>query len=113
MGEPVTKEEIAKAVGAQRPFYLMWNDVRKAAEIIGYTPGCKGCKAVRLNYSSRPMHTEECRSRMETEVRKTARGAERMVEFERKLADEVEARVARDAADGSNVHVGSSVDDSA
>ena len=27
--------------------------------------GCKGCKGVRLNYSSRPMHTEECRKRME------------------------------------------------
>ena len=110
MGEPVTKEDIAKEVGAQRPFYLMRKDIKKAAEVIGYTPGCKGCKAVRLDYRSRPMHTDECRTRMEAEVRKTARGAERMTEFERKLADDVEARVARGEACGSTVHIGSSVD---
>ena len=89
MGEPVTREEIAKEVGAQRPFYLMRADIRSAAEKIGYTPDCKGCRAVRLNFSSRPMHTEQCRSRMEAEIKKTVRGGERMQEFEQKLATDV------------------------
>ena len=94
MGEPITKEDVAKEVGTQRPFYLMKADVREAASRIGYTPGCKGCRAVEFNFNSRPMHSTECRERMEPEiVSKSVRGKQRMEEFERKLAADVEERV--------------------
>ena len=49
-----------------------------------------------MGYSSRPMHSEECRHRMEAEIRKTPRGAVRMQDYERKLADEIEERVRRE-----------------
>ena len=49
---------------------------------IGYTKDCKGCRAVELGYVSRPMHTPECRIRMEAEIKKTVRGQQRMQEFE-------------------------------
>ena len=93
IGDPVTKQDISRQLGKQHPFHLMRADVRKIAERIGYTKGCKGCKAAEHNYVSRPMHSDECRIRMETEMRKTPRGSERMQEFEHRLASEVEARV--------------------
>ena len=37
MGDPVTKEEIAREVGKQHPFHMMRTDVREAAKKIGYT----------------------------------------------------------------------------
>ena len=59
VGDPVTKEEVAKEIGRRRhPFYLMRADVREVVKKIGYTLGCKGCKATELNYTSRPMHTD-------------------------------------------------------
>ena len=95
IGDPVTKEEVAKEVGAERPFYLLRANIREAAEKIGYTKNCKGCRAVELGYSSRPMHTPECRLRMEAEIKKTVRGQQRMQAFEQRLASDVEARVRR------------------
>ena len=97
MGDPVTKEEIAKGMGQHRhPFHLMRADVREVARRIAYTLGCKGGKATELNYTSRPVHTDQCRQRMEAEMRKPPRGAERMQDYERKLADEIEERVRRE-----------------
>ena len=52
IGDPITKQDVAKELGEQRPFYFMRSEVRAVAERIGYTEGCKGCKAVRLNYTS-------------------------------------------------------------
>ena len=47
VGDPVTKEEIATEVcGSQRRFRLLRKEVRAAAERIGYTQGCPGCRAV-------------------------------------------------------------------
>ena len=70
IGDPVTKEEVSQELGqARHPFHLMRTDVREAAKRIGYTMNCKGCKAVELVYSSRPMHTSVCRARMECEIR--------------------------------------------
>ena len=74
VGDPVTKQDIREEMGAEvRPFILTKASVREAAEKIGYTDNCRGCKGVRLNYSSRPIHSEECRKRMEAEINKTAR----------------------------------------
>ena len=72
--EPITKEDIAREMGEHRPFYLLRTDIRKVAEKIGYTKDCKGCRAVEMNFSSRPMHSNECRRRMEEEMRKSSRG---------------------------------------
>ena len=93
MGEPVTREEVRQELGETRRFQLLRGDVRKAAEKIGYTADCAGCRGVKGNYVSRPMHSEACRVRMEAEIRKTPRGQERMGEFENRLAREVEQRV--------------------
>ena len=96
VGDPVTKEDVSAELGTSRhPFHLMRKDVREAAKVIGFTRNCKGCKAVELGYTSRPMHSDECRPRMEEQIRKTTRGAARMEEFERRLASDVEARVRR------------------
>ena len=96
IGEPVTKDDIRQELGETRRFQLLRKDVRKAAESIGFTEGCPGCRAVQGGYVSRPMHTDTCRTRMETEISKTARGAARMEDYNRRLADEVEARVRRE-----------------
>ena len=93
VGDPVTQQDVKAALGEQRPFYLMRADVREAAKKIGFTEGCAGCRAVRLNFSSRPVHTDACRRRMESEIRKTPRGQERMSEFESRLASDVEKRI--------------------
>ena len=58
VGDPVTKEEVAREMGESRhPFHLMRKDVQEICKRIGYTSGCKGCKAAELNYNSRPVHT--------------------------------------------------------
>ena len=100
IGDPVTREDVAEEIGANRhPFHLMRKDVREAAKVIGFTRNCRGCEAVELGYSSRPMHSDECRSRMEEQISKTTRGKARMVEFEKRLASDVEARVRRSEVD--------------
>ena len=93
IGDPITKQDVSRELGEQRPFYMLKKDVKAIAKAIGYTPGCKGCRAVELGFTSRPPHTEECRKRFEPEMAKTARGSSRMETFERKLAEEVENRV--------------------
>ena len=93
---PVTREEVSKELNAQRPFYLTRSNIRAAAENIGYTPGCQGCRAVQNNFVSKPPHSPECRKRMEEEIKKTARGAERIADFENRLASDVEARIHRE-----------------
>ena len=61
----------------------------------GYTDGCEGCRRQRVGIKDHREHTEECRQRMEAEIQKTPRGMARMQDYERKLADEIEARVIR------------------
>ena len=73
IGDPITKQEVARELGEQRPFYFMREDVRTIALKIGYTDRCPGCRAVRLNLTSRPVHSEECHARMEPEI-KVAKG---------------------------------------
>ena len=93
IGDPVTTQEVRATLGEQRPFYLLRANVREAAKVIGYTEGCRGCKAVKCNFTSKPAHTAECRQRMEEQIQKTTRGSQRMAEFEGRLATEVEQRV--------------------
>ena len=67
--------------------------MREVADRIGYTEGCPGCRAVKRNLVSRPVHTPTCRARMEPEMQKSARGAIRMEQWQNRLASEVEKRV--------------------
>ena len=71
----------------------MREDVRTIASKIGYTDRCPGCRAVRLNLTSRPVHSEECHARMEPEMKKLPRASARMEQFEFKLAADVEKRI--------------------
>ena len=86
IGDPITKQDVAREMGEKRPFYMMRASVREVARNIGYTKDCPGCRAVENNFSSRPPHTAECHRRMEPEMRKTPRGAARMEAFEHRLA---------------------------
>ena len=63
----------------------------------------------RFNFNSRPMHSLECRWRMEPEVSKSVRGKERMEEFERKLAADVEERVRKQAKEEHGGDIGVSL----
>ena len=96
IGEPVTREEVRSELGETRRFQLLKKDVKEISSRIGYTPGCKGCKGVEHDYTSRPMHSDTCRSRMEAEMKKTPRGAARMRDYEGKLAEKVEERIQQD-----------------
>ena len=73
---------------------MLRSDIKKAAANIGFTKDCPGCRAVERNYTSRPMHSDICRRRMEEEIRKTSRGSVRISEFENRLATDIEKRVA-------------------
>ena len=55
LGDPITKQDVAREVGEQRPFYMTRAAVREAAKTIGYSEDCAGCRAVQLNFSSRPV----------------------------------------------------------
>ena len=58
VGDPVTKEEVAKELGQHRhPFHLMRKDVQEVAKKIGYTLGCKGCRAAELNHKRQWRHS--------------------------------------------------------
>ena len=93
IGDPVTAQEVKAETGEKRPFYFMRSDVRTIAASIGFTSGCAGCRAVRLNLNHRPPHSDECRTRMEPEMKKLPKSGARMQQFEYKLVAEVEKRV--------------------
>ena len=71
----------------------MRDEVRAVAARIGYTDKCPGCRAVKNNFVSRPTHSAECRARMEPEMRKSARGGQRLEQWENRLSAEVETRI--------------------
>ena len=106
IGDPVTRQDVAKETGEMRRFYMLSSNVKEIAKKIGYTDGCVGCRAVERGLVSKPAHSEECRRRMEPEIRKTARGAIRMEEYEQRIAKEVEEQVKRHAGEGDQTDVG-------
>ena len=50
IGDPITKQEVAREMGEKRLFYLLKDTVREAAKVIGYTKGCVGCRSVEMGF---------------------------------------------------------------
>ena len=76
-------EKVPRRVYLQKDDFERW----------GYTSGCPGCASI-LKGTTRQMHTEACRTRMEKEMT----GEGRMLEAERRRDEYLEKAIARDEA---------------
>ena len=86
--EPVQEETLCRDRDEPGPVerrrcQIKSSDVRR----IGTTPGCAGCKCTLQGRSRRRPHTEECRRRFDTELRRT--GYPRIIRMDERMAEYV------------------------